>query len=156
MGRANMDMLEYRLLRAGEEETALDFFYSHFVAEEGQLSSVGAARNGEVTRDIQTMLTSGPTLVAIDADGHMVGQLIMEIHDQGGDTSGPPSFQDTKIWPGRGFGTLGHLKFSGRPPSSLPFPQWLGFLSVSSQWQGKGVATKLATKAGQLARDQNC
>lgn len=57
--RANMDMLEYRLLRAGEEEAALNFFYSHFVAKEGQLSSVGAGRNVEVTRDIQNMLTSG-------------------------------------------------------------------------------------------------
>ena len=28
----------------------------------------------------------------------------------------------------------------------------LGFLSVSSTWQGKGVATKLAKKAEQLAR----
>ena len=28
----------------------------------------------------------------------------------------------------------------------------LGFLSVSSPWQGQGVATKLATKAAQLAR----
>ena len=54
-----MDMLEYRLLRAGEEEAALNFFYSHFVAKEGQLSSVGAGRNEEVTRDIQNMLTSG-------------------------------------------------------------------------------------------------
>ena len=54
-----MDMLEYRLLRAGEEEAALNFFYSNFVAKEGQLSSVGAGRNEEVTRDIQTMLTSG-------------------------------------------------------------------------------------------------
>ena len=32
--------------------------------------------------------------MAIDADGEMVGQLIMEIHERGGDTSGPPSFQD--------------------------------------------------------------
>ena len=32
--------------------------------------------------------------MAIDADGQMVGQLIMEIHDRRGDTSGPPSFQD--------------------------------------------------------------
>ena len=108
-----MDLLECRLLRAGEEEAALNFFYSNFVAKEGQLSSVGAGRNEEVTIDMQTMLTagisdlalkagilpdecclSGPTLVAIDADGEMVGQLIMEIHERGGDTSGPPSFQD--------------------------------------------------------------
>ena len=27
-------MLEYRLLRAGEEEAALNFFYSNFVAKE--------------------------------------------------------------------------------------------------------------------------
>ena len=54
-----MDMLEYRLLRPGEEEAALNFFYSNFVAKEGQLSSVGAGRNEEVTRDMQTMLTSG-------------------------------------------------------------------------------------------------
>ena len=33
-----MELLEYRLLRAGEEEAALDFFYSNFVAKEGQLS----------------------------------------------------------------------------------------------------------------------
>ena len=32
--------------------------------------------------------------MAIDPDGEMVGQLIMEIHEKGGDTSGPPSFQD--------------------------------------------------------------
>ena len=32
--------------------------------------------------------------MAIDADGEMVGQLIMEIHERGGDTYGPPSFQD--------------------------------------------------------------
>ena len=55
----NMDLLEYRLLRVGEEEAALDFFYSNFVANEGQLSSVGAGRNEEVTRDMQAMLTSG-------------------------------------------------------------------------------------------------
>ena len=55
----NMDLLEYRLLRAGEEETALNFFYSNFVTREGQLSSVGAGRNEEVTRDMQTMLTTG-------------------------------------------------------------------------------------------------
>ena len=54
-----MDLLEYRLLRPGEEETALNFFYSNFVTREGQLSSVGAGRNEEVTRDMQTMLTTG-------------------------------------------------------------------------------------------------
>jgi len=160
-----MDMLEYRLLRAGEEEAALNFFYSHFVAKEGQLSSVGAGRNEEVTRDIQTMLTSGPTLVAIDADGQMVGQLIMEIHDQGGDTSGPPSFQDilsryedvawSRFW------HLGSSQVLWPPTFLSAFPTLdrildLGFLSVSSQWQGKGVATKLATNAEQLARDKNC
>ena len=32
--------------------------------------------------------------MAIDADGEMVGQLMMEMHERGGDTSGPPSFQD--------------------------------------------------------------
>ena len=53
----NLEFLEYRLLRAGEEEAALDFFYSNLVAKEGQLSSVGAGRNEEVTRDMQTMLT---------------------------------------------------------------------------------------------------
>ena len=55
----NLELLEYRLLRAGEEEAALDFFYSNFVAKEGQLSSVGAGRNEEVTRDMQAMLTTG-------------------------------------------------------------------------------------------------
>ena len=57
--RVTMDLLEYRLLRAGEEEAALNFFYSNFVAKEGQLSSVGAGRNEEVTRDMQTMLATG-------------------------------------------------------------------------------------------------
>ena len=57
--RMNMDLLEYRLLRKGEEEAALDFFYSNFVAKEGQLSSVGAGRNEEVTIDMQTMLKTG-------------------------------------------------------------------------------------------------
>ena len=32
--------------------------------------------------------------MAIDVDGQMVGQLIMEMHERGGDTSGPLSFQD--------------------------------------------------------------
>ena len=54
-----MASLEYRLLKAGEEEAALNFFYSNFVAKEGQLCSVGAGRNEEVTRDMQAMLTSG-------------------------------------------------------------------------------------------------
>ena len=54
-----MDMLEYRLLRPGEEEAALNFFYSNFVAKEGQLSSVGAGRNEEVTKDMQAMLSAG-------------------------------------------------------------------------------------------------
>ena len=57
--RVDMDLLEYRLLRAGEEEAALNFFYSNFVAKEGQLSSVGAGRNEEVTRDMQTMIKTG-------------------------------------------------------------------------------------------------
>jgi len=160
-----MDMLEYRLLRAGEEEAALNFFYSHFVAKEGQLSSVGAGRNEEVTRDIQTMLTSGPTLVAIDADGQMVGQLIMEIHDQGGDTSGPPPFQDILSRYGdvawSRFWHLGSSQVLWPPTFLSAFPSLdrvldLGFLSVSSQWQGKGVATKLATEAEHLARDKSC
>ena len=64
-----MDLLEYRLLGAGEEEAALNFFYSNFVAKEGQLSSVGAGRNYEVTRDMQTMLTTGtPDLAGILPD----------------------------------------------------------------------------------------
>ena len=54
-----MDLLEYRLLRTGEEEVALDFLYSNFVAKEGQLSSVGAGRNEEVTTDMQTMIKTG-------------------------------------------------------------------------------------------------
>ena len=55
----NLEFLEYRLLRAGEEEAALDFFYSNFVAKEGQSSSVGAGRNEEVTKDMQAMLSAG-------------------------------------------------------------------------------------------------
>ena len=57
--RGKMDLLEFRLLRAGEKEAALNFFYSNFVAKEGQLSSVEAGRNEEVTRDMQTMLATG-------------------------------------------------------------------------------------------------
>merc|ERR1719342_413005 len=138
-----MDLLEYRLLRAGEEETAINFFYSNFVTREGQLSSVGAGRNEEVTRDMQTMLTTGPTLVAIDVDGQMVGQLIMEMHERGGDTSGPLSFQDLLSR----YGDVGWARFWHFGSSQvlwLPiffsaFPTVdrvldLGFLSVSSEW----------------------
>ena len=40
------------------------------------------------------MLTSGANIGCSDDDGELVGQLVMEIHERGGDTSGPPSFQD--------------------------------------------------------------
>ena len=33
-------------------------------------------------------------MVAVDDDGELVGQLVMEIHERGADTSGPPSFQN--------------------------------------------------------------
>ena len=54
-----MESLEFRMLRAGEEKAALDFFYSNFVKNEGQLCSVGAGWNEVVTRDILTMLLAG-------------------------------------------------------------------------------------------------
>ena len=54
-----MESLEFRLLRAGEEKAALDFFYSNFVKNEGQLCSVGAGWNEVVTRDILAMLLAG-------------------------------------------------------------------------------------------------
>ena len=73
-----MASLEYRLLKAGEEEAALNFFYSNFVAKEGQLCSVGAGRNEEVTRDMQAMLTSGtlfPTVgTVVPPDNFLQGQ----------------------------------------------------------------------------------
>ena len=40
------------------------------------------------------MLTSGANIGCSDDDGELVGQLVMEIHERGADTSGPPSFQD--------------------------------------------------------------
>ena len=116
-----MESLEFRMLRAGEEKAALDFFYSNFVKKEGQLCSVGAGWNEVVTRDILAMLLAGaqfspllllflalihlqrvistkkilgPTLVAVDATGQMVGQLVMEIHERGASTTEPPSFQE--------------------------------------------------------------
>ena len=41
-------------------------------------------------------------------------------------------YPDMEMWGGRGFGTLGHLKFSGCQSSSLPFPQWTGFSTLAS------------------------
>ena len=40
------------------------------------------------------MLTSGANIGCSDDDGELVGQLVMEIHERGADTSGPPSFQN--------------------------------------------------------------
>ena len=47
-----MSELEIVRLMEGEEEEALEFFYSTFVRDEGQLASVGAARNEMVMQDV--------------------------------------------------------------------------------------------------------
>ena len=47
-----MSKLEIVRLLEGEEEEALEFFYSTFVKDEGQLASVGAARNEMVMQDV--------------------------------------------------------------------------------------------------------
>ena len=125
------------------------------------------------------MLTSGANIGCSDDDGELVGQLVMEIHERGADTSGPPSFQNLlsrflfnqlsaigslpfitfrygdAAW--ARFWHLGSSQVFWPPTFFSAFPSVdrvldLGFLSVSSPWQGQGVATKLATKAAQLAR----
>ena len=47
-----MSEVEIVRLLEGEEEEALDFFYSTFVRDEGQLASVGAASNEMVMQDV--------------------------------------------------------------------------------------------------------
>lgn len=75
-----MEDIEYLRIQPEEEQEALDFFYSVFVADEGQLSSMGAGRHPEVTEDMLRMLRQGVSLAARDVtSGKMVGQLIMEI-----------------------------------------------------------------------------
>ena len=47
-----MSEIEIVRLLEGEEGEALEFFYSTFVRDEGQLASVGAARNEMVMQDV--------------------------------------------------------------------------------------------------------
>ena len=68
--------------------------------------------------------------MAIDGNGQMVGQLIMEIHDRGGDTSGPPSFQDI-------ISRLQILEF----PDESDFEKTNGLLSDTEMWPGRGFGT---------------
>merc|ERR1712012_1503712 len=102
------------------------------------------------------MLLAGPTLVAIDATGQMVGQLVMEIHERGASTTEPPSFQDllSRFWHFGSSQVLWPANFFSAFPNVDKVLD-LGFLSVSSAWQGRGVATRLANMA-QMARDEHC
>ena len=83
--------VEYSLLAAGQEDEALEFFYSTFVADEGQLSSLGAGRNAAMTEMMVAMLAAGPTLVA-RVGGAMVGQLVMEVQRRGEEEEEPPTY----------------------------------------------------------------
>ena len=169
-------------------------------AKEGQLSSVGAGRNKEVTRDMQTMLTSGtlsltcqsrqvfylivlsffqgqhwwPLMLKVKwlvnwSWKYMYGEVILLGHPlfkilcQGCKLKNPWSkwvWWESLRYKDVAWSRFWHLGSSHVlwPPTFLSaFPTVdrlldLGFLSVSSAWQGKGVATMLASKAEHLAR----
>ena len=164
-----MEDIEYQRIKPEEEQEALDFFYSIFVADEGQLSSVGAGRNSEVTQDMLKVLRQGVSLAAREGGGgKMVGQLLMEMHSRKECMSwdkDPPSystiFDKYGEEPWARFWHFGAEKvlwprdlFTDIP--SLETIMDLGFLSVKTECRGRGVAGELMRQGEVLAREIKC
>ena len=163
-----MEDIEYLRIQPEEEQEALDFFYSVFVADEGQLSSMGAGRHPEVTEDMLRMLRQGVSLAARDVtSGKMVGQLIMEIFSRKECMSwdkDPPSYSTMLDKYGdEPWARFGHVGgkilwprdlFTDSP--SLETIMDLGFLSVEKEWRGRGIAGELMRRGEALAREVKC
>lgn len=159
--------LEYLHLQPGEEDEALNFFYEIFVKDEGQLSSLGAGRNHQVTKDIKNILSQGISLVARSGDGTMVGQLLCEVHkrEDAMDTGNAPSFHtlldryQDPTW--ARFFHIGAIHVFWAKDLFTEFPTLdkvfdLGFLSVARKERGKGIAGELFRRGEVQAKELGC
>merc|ERR1712179_352722 len=159
--------MEYTRIQSGEEEEAITFFYEVFVRDEGQLNSLKAGRNQEVTRDMKKLLAQGVSLAARGMSGKMVGQMLCEVHYRS-------DFMDTENI--TSYSTL--LEKYGDPAwarffhlgANHVFSPWqlfmefpvldkvfdLGCLIVVQEDRRKGVAAELFRRGESLAKELGC
>ena len=159
--------MEYTRIQPEEKEEAITFFYEVFVRDEGQLSSLKAGRNQEVTRDMKKLLAQGVSLAARSVSGKMVGQMLCEVHYRKDvmDSENIPSYPTIlekyhdPAW--ARFFHLGANHVFSPQQLYMEFPELdkmfdLGFLSVMQEERRKGIAGELFRRGEALAKELGC